>query len=105
MLHRNDRPIGGDEDQATQGVSVTDSVMKMDPEKSALAYHSIFQQHRFAFEEVSILARENHYWKRAFMEELFIKSSDSCVNFKGQETLSVNPIYSLVLNVIERTQR
>lgn len=78
------------------------SVQKNQPEKSALAYHSITEDHRFDFDNVRILEREANYRKRMLLEELHIKSSRNCVNSKSIETKNVNDIYLPLLRKINK---
>lgn len=66
-------------------------------EKSALAHHALTKSHTFKFEDVDIIARHDNYRKRMFIEELCIKASNSCVNFKSNETRNVNSIYTKLL--------
>lgn len=70
------------------------SVKNGKPEKSALAYHAITNNHNFDFENVKILERESNFEKRALLEEIYIKSSKNCVNKKSIESKNVNDIYS-----------
>lgn len=75
-------------------------VNKNDPNRSALAHHAIHNNHKFDFDDVKILEREGIYRKRMLLEELHIKSSRNCVNFKSQETRNVNDIYMPLLESI-----
>lgn len=75
-------------------------VNKNNPNRSALAHHAIHNNHKFDFENVRILERESIYNKRMLLEELHIKSSRNCVNFKSQETRNVNDIYMPLLENI-----
>src|SRR5699024_811337 len=47
---------------------------------TALALHSILQNHEFDFENVTIVDRENNYMSRNISEMIFIKLNDT-VNF------------------------
>lgn len=67
------------------------------PDKSALAYHAVTNEHEFKFDDVTIVARQDHYHKRMFLEELCIKASETCVNFKSKEAKNVNSIYTTLL--------
>lgn len=69
------------------------SVIKNNPEKSALVHHSITHNHQFDFENSHILEREANYRKRMLLEELHIKSSRNWVNSKSIETKNVSDIY------------
>lgn len=71
-----------------------------EPNRSALAHHAIHNNHKFDFDNVKILERENIYQKRMLLEELHIKSNRNCVNLKSQETTNVNDIYIPLLESI-----
>lgn len=67
------------------------------PDKSALAHHALTNEHVFKFDEVKIIGRNDCYRKRMFLEELHIKASGTCVNFKSKETKKVESIYTKLL--------
>lgn len=75
-------------------------VKNLKPDKSALAYHALTNDHVFKFDDVEVVARQNNYHKRMFLEELFIKASSTCVNFKSKEAKNVNCIYTKLLEKV-----
>lgn len=75
------------------------------PDKSALAHHALAYEHTFKFEDVQIIARHDCYHKRMFLEELCIKSSNKCVNFKSKEAKNVDSIYTKLLEKFNSVRR
>lgn len=69
--------------------------------KSALASHSISQNHSFDFDGVKVIERERQYRKRCLLEELRIKASSKCVNIKSIESRNVSDIYTSLFKTIK----
>ena len=74
-----------------------DDVAKQQQNRTALAYHAVTNGHKFDFDNLRIIERENNYHKRMFLEELHIKSCRNCVNFKSVESKNVSDIYTPLL--------
>lgn len=70
------------------------SVNNREHRKSALAQHSIENQHTFNFDGTKILTHCNHTGKRFLIEEMFIKNTSNCVNIRSIESNNVNDIYN-----------
>lgn len=80
-----------------RGQQHANDVLNNNPARSALARHSIENNHSFDFENVRILETERKYNKRMFLEELHIKSCKNCVNIKSIESKNVSGIYTKLL--------
>lgn len=72
-------------------------VSKREEKRSALAHHAVSYSHTFDFDNPVILEKENHKWKREFMEELHIRNNENCVNIKSRESRNVSTIYTHLL--------
>lgn len=49
-----------------------------------MAFHALNDEHRFGFDRVTIVIM--------FLEELCIKSTENCVNFKEKETVNAGTV-------------
>ena len=76
------------------------TVNKKEIEKSALDRHAMHKHHKFNFDDVQIISRCNHEWKLSFKEELYIKTTKSCVNIRSTESRNVSNIYSTLFKRI-----
>lgn len=54
-----------------------------------IEHHVVTNNHNFDSDAVEIVAPNNNYHKRIFLEELSIKSNSNCVNFKSKEPATV----------------
>lgn len=79
------------------------SVRNIEPKKSALAFHSIENEHRFDFDNSKILFKENNTFKRYLIEEIFIKNTNNCVNVRSVESKNVNNAYITFFNNFDHT--
>lgn len=70
-------------------------------EKSALVAHAVNKNHTFDFNNVKILATNNNQNKRMFLEELYIKSSKTCINKKSTEAANVSNIYGHLFDYLD----
>lgn len=70
--------------------------------KTALCNHSVENNHKFNFKNVSILCHENNDKKRLIREAIEIKKNCNSVNFKT-DVNRVNDTFAPILNALSRS--
>ena len=70
-------------------------VERGDVDKTALVRHTVNFQHEIDWENVEVLAFENGYRKRIFLESYFIHSTMNTMN--DNESMLFPPIYSCLI--------
>lgn len=71
-------------------------------DKCVVVAHSMDHNHRFDFENVKILTEENKEYKRNLLEELYIKSSETCINSKSKEAKNISNIYNYLFEYLKQ---
>ena len=71
--------------------------------KSALAEHSHNTSHQICMEKASLIAREEHYYKRRVRESLEIEKRDKTLN--KDDGLKLNELWRPTINQIKRIYR
>ena len=70
---------------------------------SALAKHSHNTSHQICMEKASLIAREEHYYKRRVRESLDIEKRDKTLN--KDDGLKLNELWRPTINQIKRNHR
>jgi predicted GIY-YIG superfamily endonuclease len=77
------------------------------PEKSAVAEHSISENHAIHWEDVKVISREKKYWERITKEAIEVRLTNNNINRDGGYSLSNawKPVLRRIRLAIDQSER